>query len=271
MMKLIEAIKKPFEHFEQTIIEGNYHPSPRSLFSTFARKKQALPETTSVVMSDSLLGISKILRNRFMWGAIFGFLAVNTLVAATVGLAVAGTGLLAFEYARARKAAREEITEVNMAGQHVKGARADLCRLHKAQEKIMNMGNTFKQASLDSTHDTINAILGSVEGERARVIVLSGGPYGAGSGVYSFSRPQMSLVSEDGQPGNGRAPSRIQPSIISALKPLRDNYNSRTRRDAQIVEQMAALHDVLTPEQKKLFREKLEGKNGPFATSAPNL
>ena len=259
MLSLLAKIRKPLEKFEQTLIEANYHANPDTLWSFFSsRKKQELPETPTVAMSNTMLGLSKVLRNRFLWGAIFAMLATKALVVTSVVLGVAGSSLLAVEYMRARKAVNEEIVEVNFAGQKVAGRRSDLCRLHKAQQKILNIDKTFKKASTESTFDTIRDILDSVAQERSRITVMDGGPYGGSQKQYDFSRPKLYLVSEDGVPGKpASAANDSAPAAVSLLKPLRLEFSSAAERDTYIIEQMTTLHNMLSTEQRGRINEKI--------------
>lgn len=253
-------IRRPIDQFKQTLTEANYNSQPRSLWSLISGKKRDLPETTSLIVGNGMISTSKRVGNRFLWAALFAALSTHTLIVAAVGLAAAGLTVFGLEYYRAKKDREDTITEVNFAGQKVEGTRADLCHLHHAQLKIMNIGTAFKQASLESTTDTIGNILESVAEERKRIKIIDAGPYGAMSSTYDFSRPEISLINKDERqiamtmavaeppsafPKAGEAPS------------LSDGWRRRHDKEEIILDQLLALQKSLPPRLKKRFEHEL--------------
>lgn len=197
VVSVAKGLRARYDHFETTLEEAHYHAAPRSVFDLFKSDKKRLPETTPLQVSTRMIGTSETVGKRFVWGAIFAALSIKTLALASVVLAATGLGILAAEYKRAKRMREDIITETNFAGQQVQGRRADLCRLHKAQVKIMNLGASFKKASMESTTDTIRNIIDSVADERARVIILDKGRYNTLPDMYDFSRPAVHLVNQD--------------------------------------------------------------------------
>lgn len=277
------AIRSAYDTFETTLEEANYLAEPRSILNFFGFGKKKLPETTGVTVSTKMLDTSETVGRRFMWGAIFAALTIKTLMVTAGLLTLAGCGILAAEYVRAKRVREEEIIEVNFAGQRVKGSRADLCRLHKAQVNIMNLATVFKKASLESTSDTIQHLIDGVAEERKRVHVLDAGPYGAVAGVYDFSRPAISLVNQDERkvgaplqslssvPGmamgmaaslqNNAAPvvaDAAQPMIFDRQsRKLSESFRTRRAREEQIVEQLIEMQRDLSPAIKRRIQRGL--------------
>lgn len=245
-MMIFRKLKSLYDHFFQTLTEGHYRAEPRPLWAIFRpAKKKELPETPQLTMGTKMIDTSTMIGQRFMWASIYAILSIKTLATTAFALAGAGIALFGLEYYRSRKAAQETITEVNFAGQKVEGTRRDLCRLYQAQIKIMNLTSAFKQASLESTRDTINAIIDSVAEERKRVQVLDKGRYGARAARYEFSEPGIKLVGDD---DGLMTPLRNVPAETSklsdmSLKPSFDRaapYN-----EEEVVRRLVALHEAL--------------------------
>ncbi len=245
-LKLFKKIGAAYEDFYSTLAEGHYRAEPLTVWTLIKPPpKQKMPGTSPVEVGTRMIDTSQMVGKRFMWASIFAALSIQTLTTTAIGLGVAGASLLALEYKRSRTAGRETITEVNFAGQTVTGTRADLYRMHRAQEMIMNLNGSFKQASMESTTDTINRIIDSVKEQRARIKVVEGGRFGAKTGVYEFSEPAIKLVADD----DGVKVSR---PVIHAPAFVNDNLKSSFDRAAQIseqevVERMIALHEALPP------------------------
>lgn len=270
----MDKIRKPFDVYEKTLQEANYHARPRTLWSLIRGKKRDLPETAQLEVGEKMVDTSRTIGKRFMWAAIFAALSMKMLVVLAVGLAFTGIGMFALGYHRAKKDRLDVITEINMAGQKVQGTRADLCRLHMAQCKIMNLASTFKQASLESTADTISNAMKAVEEERRRVKILEQGPYGALTDVYDFSRPLISLVNKDERDAAARAEQEraLQAERAAAeirakdekdfphagdFGTLRDSWRAKKGREEQILDQLVALQKSLPPRLKRKFEAEL--------------
>lgn len=246
-------IWKSYEKFHNTIAEGHYRAEPLTVWTLIKPpKKKDLPETPQTATGAMMIGTSRTLGKRFMWAAIFAALSIQTLYTVAIGLAVVGVGLLTMEYKRSKRSGEEVIREVNFAGQVVEGQRKDLYHLHNAQERIMNLAASFKAASMESTTDTIDRLMKSVAEQRARVKIVDGGRFGAGTKTYEFSEPGIKLVDdEDGAkisraPGSPFAQMAASPPLASATaKPAFDQASALT--EDEIVERIQALHRALPP------------------------
>lgn len=242
-MLLFKQIGKAYETFYNTLAEGHYRAEPLTIWTLIQPQKRKMPGTSPVEVGTRMLDTSGTVGKRFMWASIFAALSIQTLTTTAIGLAVAGSGLLALEYRRSKASGRETITEVNFAGQTVTGTRADLYHLHRAQEQIMNLTGSFKQASMESTTDTINRIMETVKEQRARVTVLDGGRFGAKTGAYEFSEPAIKLVEDD----NGIKISRPAASTFSNDN-LKPGFNAAAQlNEREIIDRLLALHDALPP------------------------
>jgi hypothetical protein len=92
--------------------------------------------------------------------------------------AAAGVGL--WHHASGEKRRRQEIADMNHAGQTVTGARADLYHLDLAQTKILALTAPFnKRAALpEIVAEKLAAVVAKTEPLRARVKTSDGKPYG---------------------------------------------------------------------------------------------
>ncbi|MBL8713867.1 MAG: hypothetical protein JNM12_13290 [Alphaproteobacteria bacterium] len=245
-MKLLKKIGDFYEDFYTTLAEGHYRAEPLTIWTLIKPPaKQKMPGTSPVEVGTRMLDTSQMVGKRFMWASIFAALSIKTLTTTAIGFGVAGVSLLALEYRRSKSAAAETITEVNFAGQTVTGTRRDLYRLHKAQEQIMKLTDSFKQASMESTTDTINRIIDSVKEHRARVTVIDGGRYGAKTGAYEFSEPAIKLVEDDNGVKISR-PYAAAPAFVNDN--LKRGFNAAAQlSDQEVVERLLALHDALPP------------------------
>lgn len=191
----ISYIRNGYDNFHQTIAEGNYHIKPKSLWTLITGQgREADLSAPTTFAAAAMLDTGRSFGKRMMWASAIALFSMNAMVWAVGGLALAGVAMFVLEYSQSRRARNETITEVNFAGQTVEGSRADLYHLHQAQEQIMNLSSAFKQASMDSTNDTIHRIMDSVAERSKRVKVLQSGRYEAGTLCYEFSEPAIKLV-----------------------------------------------------------------------------
>lgn len=253
-----------YEHFYQTLAEGHYQAEPLTLWSLFKPNKQKMPGTTHVEVGTRMIDTSSMLGKRMMWAAVFAALSVSVMQTTALVLGVIGIGLLAMEYNRSKKAGQDVITEINFAGQKVQGKRCDLYRLHKAQEQIMKLSDSFKQASMESTTDTIERIMKGVTEERKRVKVVDSGRFNAGLVEYEFSEPAVKLIDDE----NGKKISR-------APQPAAPFFNRKAAlTDEQVADHLVALHEALPPHlaervQAQLAKSRLPAPPVPALIPAP--
>lgn len=195
--KAVHGLRSGYDNFHMRIAEGNYRIQPKSLW-TLITGQGSKPEVDVAVtkVGGAMMDTGRSFGKRMMWASAIALVSMQAMVWVAGGIALAGAGLFVLEYMQSRRAGRETIREVNFAGQQVEGTRADLYHLHNAQEKIMNLGGTFAQASMESTSETIERIIASVSENASRVKVVEPGRYNAGCERYEFSEPGIKLVKD---------------------------------------------------------------------------
>lgn len=189
-----KKIRSVLDTYDEVMREGSYHSEPQSLISILFNSKKRSIDTPTAVVSQLANGASKTLFKKIAIGAAIALLSTQMALGLGIGLAVCATAFKVAEYQRARKARLEIIEERNFAEQLVRGSRRDLCRLHIAQNQILNLSESFQRASLKSASDTIDDIVNSVVNERSRVRVLDAGRYGMDVELYDFSEPAIKPV-----------------------------------------------------------------------------
>lgn len=189
-----QKIRRVLDTYDEVMREGSYHSEPQSLISVLFNSKKRSIDTPTAVVTQLANGASKTLFKKIAIGAAIALLSTQMALGLGIGLAVFATAFKVVEYQRARKARLEIIEERNFAEQLVRGSRRDLCRLHIAQNQILNLSESFQRASLSSASDTIDNIIKSVENERSRVRVLDAGRYGMDIELYDFSEPAIKPV-----------------------------------------------------------------------------
>ncbi len=236
-------IRQKMDSFNQIMVEGHYNSDdPRIVSAIFGWQPKKLPITGSAIAGRAMLGTGQTVAKRIVWGGVFAFFAITKLALVGAVSVVLGSSFLAKEFKKAKKARTEIVEEVNVAGQMVRGRRADLCRLHYAQMAILDLPNSFKPGSKESTSCTIIRLLKSVERERQQVTILDAGRNRADQAVYDFSEHRLKLVNEN--PGNlvqtrgeGAAPADL------FRKEIADVFNSgAVQFSDELIEKLA---DVL--------------------------
>lgn len=250
---MLNRARQAYDNFQQTIAEGNYRARPKNFISVlFGRDKGSLPETAEVAMGATMLDTGRSFSARLLWASAVALLSMTTMAWAALGLAVAGTGMFAAEYIHSRRAREDVITEVNFAGQRVEGKRKDLCRLHQAQVRIMNLGNSFQPASTESTSDTVHRIIESVAEVAGRVKVLDGGKYSAGTASYEFSEPELKLVNDD-----ILLHKDCKPVAAMSLKPA---WDAKKASNDEIADRFLALEESLPRDVLEKVEQKRAAK-----------
>jgi hypothetical protein len=245
-------LRKKIDNFNEVVTEGNYRLPPKSWgeLITGIKPKLQLPATSEVAIGTTMIDTSKNLGERFFWG--FGVAALGGLVAlkwAALIFGTVGIGVYTLEYFQAKKSRNDVITEINYAGQKVKGTRADLYRLHRAQNMIMNItGNLGDSTMIDATHK----VLESVKAERGRVEVLEGGRYKASKDAYSFTEPDFRLLVDDLPEFEDK--SAIKIDGIS----LRKGWDGKAATPDDIINHLAALEESLPPEMREKLNQRLK-------------
>jgi hypothetical protein len=282
---MLQKLKSAYDHFNQVLAEGHYHEKKPSLWSMITGKNSA-PDAPNLMAFNKMFNMSSsYLGNRLLWTPVIAILSVNLQLYAAVGLCILAAGALGFEYMRCQRARKEIMTEVNFAGQTVTGTRADLARLHQAQMSVMSLSTAFRPATYESAGDTIRDIVASVAAERKRVTIVDRGTNGAKTDVYDFSRPRLSLISDGSDPfaplqraaafvtcleeavpalektleKNRLAPAASNAFTNKAKPPaaLRKSFARRRYEETQILTQLVAMENTLSPTMKRKFRQAL--------------
>ena len=251
---MLQKLRQIYESIEQTLAEGNYRSEPRSIWSRlFGKKDDFIPETTEIAVGATMLGTSRVWGTRLVWASAVAFLSMHTMAWASIGVGLLGAGVLANEYVQCRRARNDIITEVNFAGQKVEGKRSDLCRLHMAQVRIMNLANTFRPASAANTHDTVQQVIDSVKEESRRVKIIDAGTHNADTNAYDFSEPSIKLVNDKNNPGHSTR------AAVSGGPSLKDAWDKKRMTEDEVVDHLAALEQALPPSlQEKLAKRRAQ-------------
>ena len=249
---MLQKLRQAYEKMEQTLAEGNYRSGPNSLWGRLLGKKDPIiPETTEIAVGATMIGTSRIWGVRLLWTAAVAVLSVHFVAWTAFAIGAIGAGVLATEYVHCARARKDVITEVNFAGQKVEGTRADLCRLHMAQVRIMNLANAFQPASAETTHETVQQIMDSVKAESRRVKVIDAGRYDADRNAYDFSEPGIKLVNDRNNPDHDAR------AKVAAVPSLKDAWEQRRLTEDEVVDHLAALERALPPTlQEKLAKRR---------------
>lgn len=222
--------------------EGHYKSKYSSPIGTILGKKKKDDSTApGMLVSSKMLDSASKSAEKYFWIGIAALLTAKGYIFGTFALAVGGMGFVTREYRKAKKSRTEQITETNFSGQVVRGRRADLYHLHKAQEDLLRLESHFKRASMESRIDTVRDILGKVENLKHHVEVIDAGPYpGSSTTQYSFSKSAY-LVIDDmyfGRAGNDNSLTGLD------LKSAWDNVANKN----DVVEKLVALQQTLPPD-----------------------
>ena len=233
----VQKIYDGMAHFNRVLVEGNYQSESTSpLLQILRPKKPDLPETVSAAAASGLVGTSIKIANKMMWIGVLAAASQTWLVWAMIGIGIAGMGLIGYQYGRARRMSGDIIEEKNFAGQIVEGTRADLCRLHIAQGKIINLADNFQRASRESTSDTIKRIMDGVSDEVKRVKVVARGDFNAASDRYEFSELCLKLVSADAPEGF---------ATVAEIQALRQAWVQHASNDNLLQDRVRKLEEMV--------------------------
>jgi hypothetical protein len=262
---MLSRIRQGYDSFMQTIAEGNYRARPASVLSLLlGRDKSNIPETVEVAMGATMLDTGRSFGTRLLWASAVALLSMTALAWVAAGLAVVGTGMFVAEYMQSRRAREDVITEVNFAGQRVQGKRKDLCKLHQAQSRIINLGSSFLPASTESTSETVNRIMKGVADVAKRVQVLDGGKYGAGTASYEFSEPGLKLVNDHLLMHR----TAEEASNVTPLRSLKPSWDAKKSSNDEIADRFLALEESLPREVLEKVEQKRAAKVSPLPKAA---
>lgn len=265
----LKPLKNAYEHFNQVLVEGHYGADQPSIWSLLLSKSKDEADAPPLMAGNKMFKMSSsMLSKKYVIPPVIAVLSLQLQMAAVAVIGLMGAGLLTFEYMRCLRLREEVITEINMAGQTVRGTRADLSRLHRAQASIMNLASSFRPASVENTSDTLSDILNTVEAERKRVQVLDSGHYDAGLAFYNFSRQSLELVvlGEHRLTGGRSVPVSEPLPRPGYLKEAFANPLSAE----DVVNRMLALESALPDDLRSKFRRQLSAKPLPATTPPAN-
>jgi hypothetical protein len=238
--RLFQKIENRFESFDQVMREGNYHSERKSALAQLLQpKKMDLPETVPAVAATNMVSTSLSFAKRLFWISVVAAFTTQSMILVGLIAGSIGASIITSQYRNAKKSGQEIIQEKNFAGQTVEGKRADLCRLFMAQTRIMNLADTFKRASLESTTQTIDQIVASVSEEAKRVKIVAPGEYGASTDQYEFSEPCIKLVNDE-----ELTPISSIPTEAAILR-LQAEFESNTSNDNQLRERVRELEAMV--------------------------
>lgn len=262
---MFKWLEKKLDKYNQVVTEGNYRLPPMTWGRLLRGLKPELqlPATSEVAVGTSMIDTGKMLGEKFVWATIITAATLTTLKWAALGFAIIGSAVYTMEYIRAKKSREDVITEVNFAGQLVKGTRADLCRLQRAQLRIMNVSNNVDASSSVTAEEAVSNILRSVEEERKRVHVSDGGRYGADKKSYAFTEPGFRLVIDE-----SKLPQHCEKEKAAKTSPasLREAWQGKRMTPDDVIETLAVMQESLPQDMAEKLQQRLQKK--PAAPSA---
>lgn len=260
-------LMRAYAHFNEVLLDGHYGSDNPSIWS-FLTKDSNKPSSTPVKAGTTLFSMSsQTISQRYILPSLVALLSVQLQIAAVVTVVGAVGGLFAFEYLRCKKLRRDIITEVNVAGQTVRGTRGDLARLHRAQANILDLATSFRPASIENTSDTISDLMESVEAERRRVQVLQGGHWQAGLDQYHFSRQLLGLVELENE-NNGTVQMHPAEKIALPDQGMLTAAFAKPKTPQDVVDHMLALESALPDSLRQQFRARLMQQQAPANANA---
>lgn len=265
------------DNYEAVLREGDYQTDSRSVLDRLfsSRRRDSLDSAHAIVSSLSRNATKEIFKRIIVTSAIVA-LASNAIY---VGIACGAATLLisAYQYNRAKKSRNDVIEELNVAGQHVKGTRGDLCRLRVAQEQITNITDGFRPGMMKTVSDVQNDIVRGVSAERARVTVINNGKYNADVELYDFSEKEMKLmnyVSDLPQRKRSEDSERPTATDFSKLDLAKawEGKRAQPLSEAEIVNGLVAIHLSISDSMQQEVIDKVAAAKAAEANpQAPRL
>jgi hypothetical protein len=189
---MFKKLRGIYDTFNQTLQEGRYGRGNNTVASDlWGEVKGKLPAGGKLDIASKIPLLGMLVKSRLVWTTLVAAVSVQSLIGGAIAVGVAGASFFTLEYFRCRKAREQVITEVNFAGQTVRGRRKDLHKLHGAQEKIIQLTGIFNGAAKPPTPAELEAVIAPVREHQDRVLVLQAGGFGAGAHHYEFSVPNV--------------------------------------------------------------------------------
>lgn len=169
---MFQKLKKIFHDFRHTLHAGYYKPITGNEDIEIESNGTHLPSRGEFSIGLGALTIAyAVITDVFLNIAEAASTMIVTFGAGAAALT--GVAVVAHLYYTCRKASRDVITEINAAGQTVRGTRDDLYTLHQAQRKIFSLTSEFENAApLFMIEKEVNTILRKTEAICQRVDVL---------------------------------------------------------------------------------------------------
>ncbi|TAL39507.1 MAG: hypothetical protein EPN97_02275 [Alphaproteobacteria bacterium] len=188
---MFRKLRDFYNTFSQTLEEGRYGKDGSVFSDLWGQVKGKVPTAPKLDIASKAPLLGMLAKSRLLWTSIVAAISIQSVIGGLVAVGGAAVSFLAFEYYRCRKAREQIITEVNFAGQTVRGKRKDLHRLHNAQEKIIQLSGVFNGTAANPSQAELEAVIDPVREQQNRVLVLQAGGFGAGEHHYEFSVPQI--------------------------------------------------------------------------------
>lgn len=258
---VLDKIHEVLDNYDAVLEEGTYGKKKNTVLEKiFNRKSKDLDNATHVASSILSTTSYEMLKRVFILGALV-LVADKALI---VGLiALGGLGIFkCHEYYQHKKSRYEIIQDRNHFGQLVEGSRMDLCRLRRAQERMISIEDHMPEGALKTTDELRTEIARSVEKEMSRVRVIDAGDKGADINHYDFRKPRHEGVYLPPD----ILPARIDKANIGTSCAWEKGMAAPAFETAcapavlspeQIVEQLVSIQKSLSPELQKAVADKM--------------
>lgn len=189
MAWFLRKMQNAYHAFRNTLFEGHYNGHEHI---DHLLKDEHPACSAEEQAGQRAFGLTVFIGGDVLLNVAYAFFSYATLGATAVITTIAGVAFYTHEFIRCRRLAKEGVTEVNLAGQHIMGVRGDLCRLHRAQNAIIDLTLEYNNAATEGLQhilqEKIEQTAASVAGEVSRVRVLDGGKYYPRSTAYQFEK-----------------------------------------------------------------------------------
>lgn len=188
---MFHRARRWLDNFTSTIRAGYYAPAaPENPHE----REEILPRKPWVLTAMGVFSLGYALATN----TVIGLAIEASLVGVTAGIglaAAAGAGLMGALYLKSKKSGAAQISETNMAGQRVRGSRADLFALHQAQRRIISLTAAFEDAAAPKIVEAeVQAVIAETAGPRSRVKVLDAHDAPGHKKTYEFVRPVVTFA-----------------------------------------------------------------------------
>ena len=209
---VVSDLKARYKRFRNVIAAGYYRPDKREAeiaSDIDDEDDQNVKHNRGMTIALGIGALAWMVVTDVILNA-FENLSITGVTAFGISVGVASLLTTIGVYRHCKKAGRDEITELNMAGQRVKGSRYDLYKLHKAQKKIWSLAGAFNEAVCPALIEKeIQRIIDKTAETRQRVTVLDCGQATRHKHDYDLIRPKFAfrdaLETQKASPSNDDA------------------------------------------------------------------